>query len=384
MTGSSRVTFAALLLSVAVIMAGNGLQGGLLLVRASLEDFSPAGIALVSSGYFMGFIAGCLTAPALIRKLGPVGSVAVFATAAAAAAFGHELIVEPLAWGGLRLVTGFCFSGFYMVVESWINAAVGNATRGRTLALYRAVDLGATTLGQFLLPLADARGPILFALVATLILLSQVPIALAPRPDRAAEVEAARLDLRRLYRTSPLALWGAAAMGMSSAGFWSLAPVFVERDGHGSAGVALFIACGILGGAAFQWPLGWLSDRRDRRWVMIGAALLAGASAAASALAPADDLSLRAGLAGLFGGFSFPIYALAAAHANDRAGPGEFVAVSGGLLLVFAVGGTVGPILAALAVDGMGRVGLFGFSAVVYGLLALHAGRRMTVRPTDR
>jgi MFS family permease len=374
------VTFGALLLSLAVIMVGNGLQGTLIIVRASLEGFSPEAIGLLTSGYFTGFIGGCFLAQAIVLRVGHVRSFAVLAAVAACSALTHVLIIDPWLWWGLRVVTGFCFSGLFMVMESWINEQTENATRGRVLAVYRMVDLGSTTAGQLLLPIADPASFTLFAMISILLCLALIPVSLttAPTPLR---MQRLRFRPLRLFRISPLGVVGCFAVGLANSAYWGLAPIFVQQAGHGATGVSWFMSCGILGGTLLQWPIGWISDRIDRRKVMVPVAFLGAVSSVALAVVGFAALGPALILAALFGSFGFALYSLAVAHTNDHCGPDEFVEVSGSLLTVFGIGAMLGPILAATSVGAIGLWGLLAFTAAVHVVLGLYGLWRMKQTP---
>jgi MFS family permease len=373
------VTLGALFLSVAILLVGNGLQSTLIAVRANLEGFSPQEIGLMTSGYFAGFVAGCFLVPHIVRRVGHIRTFAALAAVAASAALTHALVLDSVVWWGLRATTGLCLAGLYMVIESWVNSAATNESRGMVFSTYRIVDLTATTAGQFLLTLADPLGFTLFSFVCILICLALVPVAMttavAPEP-----IHQTRIRLGRLYRLSPLGIVGCGLVGFATGAFWGLSPIFVQNIGLGIDKVALFISLYLVGGMVLQFPIGRLSDRFDRRTVMVavcGLASLAGLGvAAAGALAPA----LVLWSAVLFGGFSIPLYSLAVAHANDYATKDDFVEMSSGLLLANGLGAVVGPLIASTAMEAVGSWALFCFTAAMHGLLGLFGIYRMTRR----
>ena len=384
---STIATISALLLSVSILLIGNGLQGTLISVRANLESFSDPVIGLMVSGYFAGYIAGSLFAPFLIMRAGHIRAFAAFAAVAAAAALIQAMAVDPIVWIAFRVVAGFCFCGLYMVIESWLNEKTPSATRGQIFSIYRIIDLGSNMAGQLLLTVADPMGFPLFCLVSILISLSLVPVAvtraMAPSP-----LHAARIRLRKLIRTSPLGLAGSFAVGLANGAFWGLAPIFVQGTGHSVTTVAHFMSLTVLGGAVFQWPIGFASDRFDRRKVLIITAFMAVIVGISLAFFWDTSVVVLLGLAVLYGGCIMPIYSLSVAHTNDYVAPTDFVEASGGLMLVFGIGATVGPFAASYAMHELGGWGLFAYTAAIHGLLALFGLYRMTRRssvpPADK
>ncbi len=373
------LTIAALLLAAFILLVGNGLQGTLLSVRGNTAGFALPVIGLLMSAYFVGFVTGCRNVPKLIARVGHIRTFTALASVASATALAHALFVDPPFWVVLRVISGFCFAGLYMIIESWINERATNENRGRILSVYRVVDLSATTIGQILLMAGDPAGFVLFALISILISLSLVPVALttsvAPAP-----VNIVRLDLPKMYRVSPLAATGALGVGVANGAFWAVGPVFVQRIGYDVSAVATFMSVAIAGGALSQWPLGSLSDKLDRRWVIIGAAALCAASGLyLSVFADKSFAALLVGAA-LFGFFAMPIFGLSAAHANDHAEPNEFVAISGGLFLLYGAGSIVGPILGPTLMQFLGASALFQYTAAVHAGLTLFGLYRMTQR----
>ncbi|MHA7901382.1 MAG: MFS transporter [Henriciella sp.] len=369
---------AALLLATAFLYAGNGLQGTLLAVRGDIENFSTTTIGLLTSAYFAGFIAGCRMGPGMIKSVGHIRAFVALASIASSSALAHALIVEPITWAVLRATTGFAFAGLAMVLESWINERATNANRGQLLSIYRIVDLGALTIGNALLGFASPDNFVLFAFVSILISIALVPVALT-RSSAPAPLASAKLDLAKLYKVSPVGAAGALATGLANAAFWGLAPVFVQRIGYETATVGAFMSVAIIGGAIFQFPLGWMSDRIDRRKVVFGAVLLGiGAAVSLALFGGASQTSLFV-TGFLFGGLIIPTYGLCAAHANDHAEPGEAVATSGGLLLLHGLGAVAGAFIGA-AIMAFAAPALFFYIAVVYGAFLVFTALRMVAR----
>ncbi len=370
---------AALLLATAFLYAGNGLQGTLLAVRGDLEAFSTTTLGLLMSAYFAGFILGCRFVPGIIKNVGHIRAFVALASIASSSALAHALIVEPITWAGLRAITGFAFAGLAMVLESWINERATNANRGQLLSIYRIVDLGALTAGNALLGLASPSNFSLFAGVSILISIALVPVALT-RSDAPAPLQSAKLDLGKLYKVSPVGAAGAMATGLANAAFWGLAPVFVQRIGYDAATVGAFMSVSIIGAAILQFPLGWISDRVDRRKVVFASVALGIGCSVALALFGSQSTTHLFALGFLFGGLIIPTYGICAAHANDHAEEGQAVATSGGLLLLHGVGAVIGAVFGAAIMSILNAPALFYYIAVVYGLFLLFTLIRMLIR----
>jgi MFS family permease len=377
----------ALLASVGILLAGNGLQNTLISVRGNLEGFSPETIGFFSSAYFVGFIVGCFVAPVVVRRVGHIRAFAVFAAVAATALACHAMFVSPPAWLALRAVSGVCFVGLFTVIESWISERSTNENRGQVFSVYRIISLAAVTAGQGLLTLADPASFELFVVVAMLITLALVPVALStspmPRPPKKVHIR-----LGRLYRVSPLGMVCSMIGGVVVSTVWAMGPLFVQSIGLSVGDVAVFVTMVIVGGAMAQWPIGKLSDMFDRRTVIIGTAAAGVATAAGLAYVGYAGLPGLFVAALLFGATAMPLYGLAVAHANDFAEPGEFVEISGGLILANAVGAVVGVPVAARLAGVFGEWAAFAFLSgaltviVLFGLYRMT--RRATVAPEDR
>jgi MFS family permease len=392
----------ALLLGVAILFLGNGLQAVLLPVRATIEAFATTSIGLIASAYSAGFIVGCLSMPHIVRRVGHIRTFAVCAAIAASVVLLMVLVVSPPVWIALRALSGVCFAGLFMVIESWLNERATSANRGQILAVYMVINLTAVTAGQMILPLGDPAGFSLFALTAIAITLALVPVGLttssAPQPLR--EV---RLRLPRLYAMSPVGVVGGFFVGLANGAFGGLGVVFAREVGLSITGIALFMSAALVGGALAQLPLGRLSDRTDRRKIIIavgGFAALVGVLLAllGQSRQGGQLLGIDLGIvvppwvliaaATLFGGAIYSQYSLCVAHTNDYVGREEFVEASSGLLLTWAIGASIGPVLGAFAIDLVGAGGLFLYTALAHAGFVLFTVYRMTRRaavpPEDR
>jgi MFS family permease len=363
-----------------ILQAGNGLLITLITVRASREGFSPSLIGFIGTAYFIGFLFGALLATRLIRMVGHIRVFAALAAIVAAGTLGLLLHVEPYTWMALRFVMGFCSSGLFTTIESWLNGAAANEDRGRVLSIYGLVDLVSVTGSQLLLPVLGADGFTSLTVSAMLFTLSLVPIAITPTTEPP-ERRVVNARFWQVWQISPLAFVGCFVVGLTNGAFRTVGPLYASDIGLGIAGVAVFMSCGIVGGALLQMPLGWLSDRWDRRSVILLAT--AGASLAGLVLSfvKGDTPYLVYGCALLFGAFAMPLYSLSSANANDFAKPGEHSAVSAGLLFTFAIGAALGPAIASLAMERFGPPALFTYIAIAHASLIAWALVRMRVRP---
>lgn len=370
----------ALLLAAAILFSGNGLQFTLLSVRANLEHFSTPLIGAMMSAYYAGFIAGCRINPRFIKSVGHIRTFVALASIASASALAHSLIIDVYVWAALRAVSGFCFAGLIMVLESWINERVTNENRGRILSIYRIVDLLALTAGNAMLAMADPQDFQLFAVASILVSIALVPVALtrsaAPQP-----VRTAKLDIARLFALSPVAASGVFMVGLANAAFWSVGPIFVQRIGYSADIVAAFMSAVIIGAAAAQWPLGWTSDKIDRRIVIASAGIgAAGAALGLAAFGAASPTQLFIFAAAL-GALMLPMFGLCVAHANDQSEPDKAVETNGGLLLLHGGGAVAGAIAGGAVMSVFGAPSLFHYVAIVYLLLAGFCLYRIMRRP---
>lgn len=372
-------SIAALLLGVALLLLGSGLQGTLLGIRGSIEAFPPLVIGIIMTAYYVGFIAGCMFGALMIERVGHIRAFAVFASIASATAVIFPVALDPVSWIVLRAVTGACFAGLYMVIESWLNERIPNEHRGRLLAVYMIVNLSAIAGAQQLLNLADPAGYALFILSSVLVSVALVPVALTTTTVPAA-VPTDRMRLSEIYSVSPLGVIGALGIGLANGAMWGLIPLAGIQSGLSTPQIATLMSVIVLGGVVFQWPIGRLSDLIDRRHVIIGASLImAFAGLALFFVSPFDHLSTLA-LGFVLGGMNLVVYPLCAAHINDRIEHEDLIHASAALLLVFGVGAALGPLLGGLVMQGFGPLSLYLYISLVSFLLVGFGIYRLTVR----
>jgi MFS family permease len=373
----------ALLLAVAILVMGNGLQQTLLPVRASLESFAELQIGLMGSAYYLGFVLGCVRGGRMIQRVGHIRAFTALAAIASAVALIHSLSLDPYVWTVMRAVTGFCFAGLYLVIESWLNERADNANRGFVMAIYTMVNLSVIVVGQMMLTLADPQQFPLFALASILVSLAAVPVALTMSPQPAPLAEA-RLRPVRLYRISPVGVIGVFLVGVTNGAFWALGPHYAAGLGADTDAIAIFMSIAVLGGALAQWPAGRLSDRFDRRYVIVAGCALGMLTALALAFFGGVGGWVAGLLAFLFGAAALPLYAICAAHAFDFVEPADFVEAASGLLLANGAGSVIGPMIAAAMMEEAGPSALFLCTAIFHLLLIVFAVWRMTRRTARR
>ena len=360
---------ATLLFSAAILLAGQGLQGTLLPVRAGLEDFSTFQIGSLGAFYFFGFTMGCLRGGDLVQRVGHIRVFLAMSAMASAAPLLHGMVVHPFVWNGLRFVTGFCLAALYVVIESWLNERATNENRGIIFSTYAMITLTVMAGGQLMTLLYDPLGWQLLVITSILFSVGAVPIALStsPTPNRP---HSTSVDIPRLLTVSPSGTFGCFASGLANGAFWSLTPVYAAAVGDVTKMAAGLMAAAVVGGAISQWPLGLLSDVISRRKVLVGIAVVAvGIGIALTVTADTAGPQTALILIALWGAMAFPLYTVAVAYANDYADPAEFVKVSGGLLFVYGVGAIAGPFIASIFMDWQGKGALFLFTSIVHVLL---------------
>ena len=369
-----------LLAAAGVLLAGNGMQGTLIALRADIEGFSTIGVGIMGAAYFAGFLIACVVAP---RMLQAVGHIRVFAALCAIAAIGTlalAIAISPLSWSAIRFAMGFCFSGLFTTIESWLNASAQPEQRARLLSLYRIIDLCAVTGAQYLIPAFGAGGFAIFSIMAMLFCLSLVPVSLSDRTNPTPP-EDFHFDLKALWTLSPLACMSCISIGLTNSAFRLISPLYARDIGLDEAGIATFISAGIAGGVLLQYPLGSLSDRINRRWA-IGIATTGAVAAGLFMSFIARDNALL-NLIGIFffGAFAMPIYSLSAAHANARAKQSQYVLVAAGLMFFFSAGAIIEPLVASMVMERYGASALFIYTSAIHGFLMVFTGFRQISGP---
>lgn len=368
----------ALFASLALLMLGNGLGGSLLGVRAELEGFPTVVTGIVMAGYYIGFLAGSIVAPRIAWSVGHIRVYAGLASLASTAVLIHLVFVVPATWFVMRLVTGLCIAGLYVVAEAWLNGISTNASRGKLLSTYMVVVMGGLGAGQLLLGVDDPGSFELFILASVLVSLAVVPISLA-------RIEAPRVELpsglpiRELTQVAPLGVTGALLAGVGGGAIVGMGAVYASTAGLSVQRVGVFLGLMMIGGIALQWPLGALSDRYPRRWAILIASGGAGVMAfLAAGLDPASPLLLVAGF--LFGGLSFPLYSLALSHVNDVIPVERMMAAGAAMVFLTGAGSIAGPPLASVFIDRLGPAGFWVLLATAYGGFTVYTAYRLVRR----
>ena len=370
----------ALLLGMLLLMLGNGLQGTLLGIRGGIEGFSTLEISVVMSAYFAGFFGGSRLTPGLIRRVGHVRVFAALGSFIAAALILFPVLTEPWAWTGLRMILGFCFSGVYVTAESWLNDAASNENRGQALSLYMIVQMLGIVSAQGLLVLGDPSGYVLFIIPSVLVSIAFAPILLSISPTPAFAT-AKPMSLRALYAVSPLGCVGQFLLGGVFAAQFGMAAVYGIQAGLSVGEISAFVAMIYVGALVLQYPIGWLSDRMDRRLLIMVIALIAGFAGLAG-LSLASSFTAILIVAFLVGGASNPLYSLLIAYTNDFLDHDDMASASGGLIFINGMGAIAGPLITGWIMAMTGPGGFWLFISVLMFLMAAYAAFRMTQRAT--
>jgi len=368
----------ALLLGIGFMMVGNGLQGTLLGVRATLEGFDTFTTGIVMSFYFMGMLVGSILTPKLVGRVGHIRVFAALASTASIAILLHSMYVSPYTWGLMRLVTGICYAGLYVVSESWLNDRASNENRGAILSIYMVVVTLGMGSGQFLLNVADPASNELFILISVITSFALVPILLTARPAPAFH-QSESMSIVALYRVSPLAVISNALTGAAHGTIFGMGAVYGLQKGFDNSLVALFMAAILWGGFLFQWPIGRLSDKFGRRSVMLINALVAVGLCLLAAIWDHTSSSFIP-LIVIVGGAVMPMYSLCIAYANDRLSPEQIVSASGAMVMAAGIGLSIGPIIISFAMSSLGPDVYFVGIALVFAAIALTVMNSMRVR----
>ena len=370
----------ALLLGMFMLMMGNGLQSSLLGVRGPEAGFSAFEMSVVMSGYFAGFLLASSAVPKMIRRVGHVRVFAFLGSLVSAALLVFPVLENPVVWTASRAVIGFCFCGIYVTAESWLNNTATNETRGKTLSAYMIVMMAGTIAAQGLLVVPDASGFLLFIVPSVLVSLSFAPILLSITPLPAFET-AKPMGLRDVYRASPLGSVGLFLLGGVFAGQFGMAAVYGSSAGLTLGQISIFVAAFYAGALVLQYPLGWLSDRMDRRRLILAVAVLGGAAGLVAALL-GGVFPILVAAAFFVGGASNPLYSLLIAYTNDFLDPDDMAGASAGLYFIHGAGAVTGPLVMGWAMQQVGPSGFFILIAALMLTIALYAIYRMTQRAT--
>ncbi len=367
-----------LLLGMMLLMVGNGLQGTLLGLRGAVEGFSPTTMSYIMSGYYLGFLGGSYMAPELIRRVGHVRVFAALGSLISAAFILYAALPDPIVWTLIRVVVGFCFAGVYVVAESWLNDAATNETRGQALSVYVIVQMVGIVTAQVLLNFADVSGYTLFVLMSVLVSVSFLPILLS---STTAPVFRAtkRMTLKELYTISPLGCVGTFLLGGIFATLFGMASVYGTEVGMSVREISIFIGLIYFGGMIWQYPIGWVSDRMDRRKLIMILTAFGGGTVLIGSLFTENQIVLYA-LAFTIGGVANPLYSLLIAYTNDYLEPDDMASASGGLNFINGVGAIGMAVVVGWSMTRFGPNSFFVILAILMSTIAAYAAYRTTRR----
>ncbi|MEQ9487624.1 MAG: MFS transporter [Alphaproteobacteria bacterium] len=375
-----------LMIGAISIFLGNTILITMLPIRAQTELFTESAIGLMGTVHFAGFALGCMIGPWMVTRVGHIRCFAGFGALMATTILLFPLLVDPVGWSVMRGLGGICIAVLYLVIESWLNDSAGNEVRGAVLSVYIIATNAVTVGGQMMVNLFPIDAYQQFSMAAVFIILAVVPLTLnksvPPKP-----VPEARLRIGRLWTLSPAGFVACISVGAIEGAFWTLGPVYAQGRGMPVSDITMFMAAFVVGGLVSQWPIGRMSDKIDRRWVIIACCL--GTTMTALTLAYVDISTgfETLALAVLHGAFMLPLYPLSLAHTNDHAPNDELVEVSGGLLLLYAIGAITGPWAVGFAMEKQGDgSALFLVMAGVLIALVCFIVIRAFLRsaPTDR
>lgn len=377
------ISFTALFLSVVLMQLSTGGVAPLDALSGITLDFTTQQIGFLGSAHFFGFFIGCYFAPRMMGSVGHSRAFAAFTALGAIGLISHMLVVDPYAWAAMRVASGICVAGCYTVIEAWLQAKVTNETRGRAMGTYRVVDMGGQLVAQSLISVLEPASYVSYNLLAIICCASLLPLTLTKvsQPETPA---APRLRPRMALDISPLATAAVVVAALSSATFRMVGPLYGEQVGLRLDQIAWFLSAFILGGALAQYPTGWLADKYDRRKVMIWLSVAAIVCCVITALLDTLNPTGVMLTAFFFGVTAFPIYSVAAAHANDFATSEQRVELSAALMFYFALGAIAAPFGASILIDFYGPQAMFLMIAGGHGLLILLSLLRMLVRPTTQ
>ncbi len=375
------ISFAALFLSVILLQLGSGGLGPLDALSGLKLDFSRTQIGLLGSAHFFGFFIGCWWAPQMMGSVGHSRSFAAFTAVGTIGIIGHVIVIDPYSWVAFRIMSGFCVAGCFTIIESWLQAKVTNQNRGRAMGVYRVVDIGGSFGAQLLIGVLEPGSYVSYNLLAILCCAALIPLTLT-RVQEPETPDAPRLHPTLAWQRSPLAAVGAVVAGLTTSAFRMVGPIYGVEVGLSIDQIALFLAAFVLGGALAQIPAGWLADKYDRRWVLIGLSALAIAASAVMVALSDGGTSAVMLSAGIFGFMTFPIFSVSAAHAHDFASSTERVELTAALLFLYALGAIASPYTASSLIEEFGPSAMFYFISVAHAALIVFGLFRMRKRPT--
>ena len=368
----------ALLFGMFLLMLGNGMQGTLLGIRGEIEGFDTFAMSIVMSAYFVGFLGGSRMAPNMIRRVGHVRVFAALASAISAVMILYPTFPYIWLWALGRVLIGFCFSAVYVTAESWLNNAADNSNRGQALSLYMIIQTLGIVAAQAMLLVAEPDGFILFVIPSVLVSVAITPILLSISPTPAFETTKP-MSLKELMSFSPLGCVGMFILGGIFSAQFGMSSVYGAEAGLSVAQISTFVATFFIGAVILQYPIGWISDRMDRRYLVIVVSVIGGLGCILGML-KGEVFTLLLVSAFVIGGMANPLYSLLIAHTNDFLEHDDMAAASGGLIFINGLGAILGPMITGWMMGtSLGPAGFYLFTAILFGAMILYAGYRSTV-----
>lgn len=359
----------SIFLGIAFLMLGNGLQGTLISWRATYEGFEASTTGLIMTSYYIGFLAGSFLTPKLVSNVGHIRVFAAFASMASAAVLIQVLFISPEIWGVIRLLTGFCFAGTYVIVESWLNARSNNKNRGQVMSLYMFVSLGGLAGGQWLMNIAHPSSDTLFLLASILLSFALVPVLISR--IKAPDIELNEsISLFKLYRLAPSGSLTILFSAIAHGSVFGMGAVYAVKSAMTVSDTVLFMTSFILLGAISQWPVGWISDRFDRRYIVIFLSLLVVLISYVLFMGNLSGLSFILAF-GCLGAASMPLYSLGVTLTNDELNPGQIVSASGAIILLLGLGSLLGPVSVGYVMDYFDLNAYFLFIGISHGFIII-------------
>ncbi|MCF6305562.1 MAG: MFS transporter [Rhodobacteraceae bacterium] len=368
----------ALFLGMFLLMLGNGMQGTLLGVRGAIEGFSPTTMSWIMSAYFLGFLGGSKMAPIMIARVGHVRVFAALASAISAAFIIYALAPDPFIWSFMRFIVGFSFAGVYVVAESWLNDSATNETRGQALSVYMIVQMAGIVAAQVIVNFADPSGFVLFAVISVVVSISFAPILLSVSPAPVFRTSPP-MTLKRLFKTSPLGVVGSLLLGGVFSIMFGMSAVYGTTLGLSVAEISLFIGTIYTGSVLLQYPIGWLSDRMDRRLLIVFITALCSAILLVGLFLP-NSFAVVLVMGFTIGASTGPLYSLLIAHTNDYLEHEDMANASGALVFVGGVGAIGTPVVVGYSMSMFGANSFFVAMIVLMLLIAAYGSYRMTRR----
>ncbi|PPR50606.1 MAG: putative MFS-type transporter YcaD [Alphaproteobacteria bacterium MarineAlpha5_Bin5] len=370
----------ALFFGFALICLAHGLQGSLIGVRSVLEGFTYISTGLIVAGYYVGFLLGSIIIPIFLKRVGHIRVFAALASLASIAILLHSVFLDPYSWFLIRIMTGISLSGIFIIMESWLNDKSTNQTRGQLLSIYMIVTFVFLGLGQLLLNLSNPAKVDLFILVSVLLSFALLPILLSTteQPDI---TNPKSFSITDFYAVSPLGFIGALFTGLSHSAVFGYGAVYATARGLSVFEVSIFMIVITSFGALSQWPIGYVSDKIDRRIILIAVTFIAAGLSVLIAISSYISLILFFILAAIFSSMCLPIYSLVVAHTNDFLNPDEIVSASSTITKLLGVGSILGPIIVSSTMVVFGSNGFFIYLFIIHGSLGLFGIYRMAKRP---